>query len=287
MKKNILLLTMAVIISSCTFFVTAKESIVPSKNYVTKKVNVGTFDGISTATSIDVAYTQSSGAQDVEIYAPENLIQYVQVVVEGGILKVRFHSDDSKKGISINGDHQTEVRVSAPAVHQLLTSSNGDIILKNGLKTKGEVSMKSSSNGDIEGKSIVCETLSITASSNGDITLKDVKCTLVDTDASSNGDITIEDLKADAVEADASSNGDVDLSGVCRSAKFSASSNGDVKAKNLKTDVVVAKATSMGDVTCYPRESLDATTSSNGSVNYKGNPKHIDYHPKKGLKKID
>ena len=284
MKKNIMIFAMAMAITSCA---TAQDGIVPSKNYVTKKVKVGKFDGISTATSIDVAYTQTSGSQDIEVYAPDNLMEYVKVAVEDGMLKVRFKDKDSKKGLSIKGEHKTEVRVSAPAVHQLLTSSNGDIILKNGLQTEGEVTMKSSSNGDIEGSRIVCGTLMVGTSSNGDITLKDVKCTLVDADASSNGDITIEDLKADAVEADASSNGDVDLSGVCRSAKFSASSNGDVEAKNLKADVVVAKASSTGDVTCYPIESLDATTSSNGSVNYKGDPKHIDYHPKKGLKKID
>ena len=39
------------------------ERITPSKNYVTKKVNVGSFNAISTSSSVDVIYTQSSGGQ--------------------------------------------------------------------------------------------------------------------------------------------------------------------------------------------------------------------------------
>ena len=287
MKKNVSILVFSLVTLACTSCAIAQESIVPSKNYVTKKVKVGKFDGISTATSIDVLYTQTLGSQDIEIYAPDNLMDYVQVIEEGGLLKVRFKAKDSSMGININGKHKTEVRVSAPAVHTLRASSSGDIILKNGLQTKGQVSMKSSSSGDVKGGNVVCDVLEAEASSSGDIDLIKVECTSLEADASSSGDVSIKSLKAENVEADASSSGDVILSGVCRSADLSASSSGDVDAKNLKADVVKAKASSAGDVSCYPIESLEATTSSAGSVNYKGNPKQIDYHPKKGLKKID
>ena len=287
MKKNISILAMAVVASAFTSCAVAQDGIVPSKNYVTKKVEVGKFDGISTATSIDVAYTQTAGSQDVEVYAPDNLMEYVKVTVEDGMLKVRFKNKDSKKGISINGNHKTEVRVSAPAVHKLRASSSGDVILKNGLKTEGEVSMKSSSSGDIEGENVVCDVLNAESSSSGDVSIKELKAETVNAAASSSGDVSIKELKAETVNAAASSSGDVILSGVCRSVNISASSSGDVEAKNLKANVVNANASSAGDITCHAVESLDATTSSSGSVNYKGNPKHIDYHPKKGLKKID
>ena len=286
MKRNISFLVLALVASAFTSCVTAQESIVPSKNYVTKKVKVGTFDGISTATSIDVLYTQTSGSQDIEIYAPDNLVDYVQVIEEGGLLKVRFKAKDSSLGININGKHKTEVRVSAPAIHTFRASSSGDIILKNGLQTRGQVSMKSSSSGDIEGGNVVCDALEAEASSSGDIDLNKVECTSLEAEASSSGDVSIKELKAESVSAEASSSGDVNLTGVCRTAKFSASSSGDVEAKNLKADAVKANASSAGDITCHAVESLDATTSSAGSVNYKGNPQ-IESRPKRGLKKID
>lgn len=288
MKKNILLLAMGLFTFVHTSCAATSETIVPSKQYITKKVKVGNFEGISTATSIDVVYTQTSDVQDIEVYAPENLMEYVKVEVEEGMLKVKFQSKENPfNGINIRGKHQTEVRVSAPAIHTLRASSSGDIILKNGLQTTGQVTMKSSSSGDIEGGKVMCDALTASASSSGDILLNKVACTSLEANASSSGDITIRDLKAEMVEADASSSGDVNLSGECRSATLSASSSGDVNAKQMKTDKVIAKASSAGDVTCYPVESLKATASSSGSVNYKGNPQYIDFQPKRGLNKID
>ncbi len=283
MRKNILLMAMAAsMLTSCAV---QAESIVPSKNYVTKKVKVGKFDGISTATSMDVVYTQTSGSQDIEVYAPDNLMEYVKVEVEDGVLIVKFQSKE--KSLNIRGKHETEVRVSAPAVHALYASSSGDIVLKSGLQTQGQVIMKSSSSGDIEGGDVICDELILEASSSGDVTLGEVECLSLEAASSSSGDVSVRELKAETVEADASSAGDIKLAGECRSAKFSASSSGDVEAKNLKADKVVAKASSAGDVTCWSVESLDATTSSSGNVNYKGDPKHIDFHPKKRLNKID
>lgn len=288
MKKNLLLPVMTLAVLTFTSCMAVAETIKPSKNYVTKKVEVKSFEGISAATSINVLYTQTSGSQDIEIYAPDNLMEYVKVAVENGVLKVKFESKENPhNGININGKHETEVRVSAPAVHTFRASSSGDVILKNGLKTTGQVTMKSSSSGDIKGGSVVCDELIAMSSSSGDVVLETVECKALEADASSSGDVNIKDLKSDVVIAQASSSGDVKLTGACRSAQFSASSSGDINAKDLVAEKVNAQASSSGDVTCHVVESLTASTSTSGNVNYKGDPKHIDYHPKKGLNKIE
>ena len=266
-------LALSVLFSAFSSCAVSQESIVPSKNYTTQKVKVGSFDGISTSSSIDVIYTQASGRPDVEIYAPDNLIEYVKVEVKDGVLKVGFQSKNKREGVNIKGKHQTEVRVSAPAVHALHASSSGDITLKTALRTNGRVSVESSSSGDIEGREIVCDELVVKASSSGDTSIGKVECTLLEVDASSSGDVEIKKLKTETVDADASSAGDVKLAGECRTARFSASSSGDVEAKNLKADNVVASASSAGDITCYAVESLKASSSSAGNVNYKGNPR--------------
>ena len=188
--------------------------------------------------------------------------------------------------INIRGKHDTKVSISAPAVHALHTSSSGDILLMNGLKTNGEVNIQASSAGEIKGSDVSCEELVVEASSAGDIELKNVICSTLKVEASSAGDIEIEALEAKKVAAEASSSGDVSLEGVCRSAKFDASSAGDIEADELKADKVVAKASSAGDITCNVLESLDVSTSSAGNVRYKGNPKQILNHSK-GLQKID
>ena len=290
MTNSICAMLMAMVLSSCTISVAnnakeVKEGIVPSKNYITQKVNVDDFKGIQTSTSIDVVYTQTTGETDVEIYAPDNLMEYVKVETQGDLLRIYFESKEKRKGLSINGKHQTKVYVSAPAVHTLLASSSGDIFLKNGLQYDGKVRVEASSSGDIKGATIECEALTTKASSSGDIDLVKVECTALNAEASSAGDITIKDLKAGTVSAEASSSGDVTLEGVCQSATFVASSAGDIEADDLKAENVVAKASSTGDITCYASESLDVSISSAGEVGYKGNPKQIQ-NKTKGLHKM-
>lgn len=288
MTNSICAILMAMVLGSCTISVStdAKEGIVPSKNYITQKVKVDNFEGIQTSTSIDVIYTQTTGETDVEIYAPDNLMEYVKVESDGDMLKIFFESKEKGKSLNIKGKHETKVYISAPAVHTLLASSSGDIFLKNGLQYAGKVKIEASSSGDIEGSNIVCEALSTEASSSGDIDLVKVECTSLKAEASSAGDISIETLQAETVSAEASSSGDVSLKGVCRSATFEASSAGDVEADGLKAEKVVAKVSSAGDVTCYASESLDVSISSAGEVGYKGNPKQIQGKTK-GLHKMD
>ena len=50
---------------------------------------------------------------------------------------------------------------------------------------------------------------------------------------------------------------------------------------------VTASASSSGDVECYVTGSLTAKASSSGEVAYKGNPKDIDFSPKRGLRKME
>ena len=288
MKTNVFLaLFLGMTLQSCAITVSSdsKDAIVPSKNYITQKVKVDNFEGISTSSSIDVKYTQTTGSTDVEVYAPDNLMEYVKLEVEGGMLKIFFYSEETGKSINIKGKHDTEVRIAAPAVHALQASSSGDILLMNGLQCEEEVSLSASSSGDIKGGNILCKALETEASSSGDIELENVECTSLMTEASSAGDISINDVKAETVNVQASSSGDVSLAGVCRSAKFESSSAGDIEADGLKAEHVIAKASSAGDITCHATESLEVSISSAGNVSYKGNPKQIKSHPK-GLKKM-
>lgn len=270
------------IIGLLLFSVTAyAERITPSSNYVTKKVNVGHFEGISTSTPIDVIYTQTSGSPQVEIYAPDNVAERIEIRVENNILKVRFQPNTS-----IYGKCKKEVRVSAPAMKSLKASSSGNIILTNGLKTSGDVSLKTSSSGDITGGVVSCDNLSLGSSSSGDIELQKVICSNLAASASSSGDVEVKEVKAQSISANASSSGDVILtSGNCQSASYTASSSGDVEAKGVKANQVVANANSSGDVYCYATESLTANASSSGEVGYKGSPKHLTLS-KKGIHKI-
>ena len=107
MTNSISAILLAMVLGSCTVTASthAQEEIVPSKNYITQKVKVENFEGIQTSTSIDVIYTQTTGETDVEVYAPDNLMEYVKVVSDGHMLKVYFESKEKGKSLNIRGKH--------------------------------------------------------------------------------------------------------------------------------------------------------------------------------------
>ncbi len=250
--------------------IASAKTIVAGKNYTTKKVQTTRFNGISTSDAIDVIYTPSaSGSQHVEIYAPGNVIDYIDVKVDQGVLTV-----STTASIKFWGKVAPQVRVSAPAVNSLRTSSSGDIKIKSPLNTKGNltittsgsgdvtggnvsasgnVTIKTSSSGDVKLLSLSCKQLSANASSSGDVKLVNTTCTDLNAKASSCADIKIKCIKATNVYADASSSGDIEISGTCVNAILSASSSGDIKCRSLKAKNVTKSQRSSGTVICGNR----------------------------------
>lgn len=274
--KNIPLPVVSILITGFLLllhvFNASAKDIIPSSKYKTRKVSVKSFQGISTSASVNVVYTPSSGKPEVEIYAPENLLPYIQVEVNSqGILTARMKSPDNN--LSVKGPHIKEVRVKAPAVHQFSANSSGDIILKSNLKTSKDVNITAQSSGDITGGKISCRNLTLSASSSGDISIQSATCAQLTASASSSGDIEIESLRATQVKAEASSSGDIELSGTGSKAIYTSSSGGEIDAENLKVEQVEASASSGGNVNCHALLSLHIhKASQGGEVKYKGNP---------------
>ncbi|WP_278436800.1 GIN domain-containing protein [Muribaculum intestinale] len=247
-------------VSSCTRVVAA------SRNYVTRQVETGSFNGISTSNSVDVVYTQSTGSPHVEIYAPDNEIDRITVETRNGILRVGIKGDNNHK---VWGSAKREVRVSAPAVNSLEASSSGDIILKNGMTSNGNITISVSSSGDVIGDNISCTgNIDLSASSSGDIKAGNMKCRNLTAAASSSGDVKIGTLSCDNftahagssgdvvvrmltaqnVKAHANSSGDVKLSGTCVNAELNASSSGGINASGLKAKNISKSESSSGSV---------------------------------------
>lgn len=278
---------------SCSF--PGERSIEPSKNYITKRVNLSDIKSIKASTSVDVVYTQSPGKAYAEIYAPDNIVPYVQVQEGGGNLRVNYNFPKGES-LSVKGKYICEVRVFAPEVTHFTTSSAADIKLANGLKTDKDVTFHTSSSGDIEASDIQCENLDMSTSSAGDITIENLQCRSLNASTSSSGDLKIEnanccdatvragsagDCKINTlscsgnIEAASSSSGDIHLSGSCKDALYRASSSGNIYAKDLKAKNVKANSSSGGDIECHATGELEATTSSGGDIRYKGNPTNI------------
>ncbi len=239
------------------------KTIKASKNYVTKNVAVEHFSAITTTSSVDVKYSQSPITK-IEIYAPDNVIDYVDVRVSGNTLKIGYKKVSG--GLSIYGNKKTEVRVSAPMATSFNTASSGDIDIKTPLKIQGEVVFNTGSSGDIDAGNITCEKLTAKTNSSGDIEISSVKCVALNAYTGSSGDIDIKNAVAKTVTASTSSSGDIKISGTCDMAEFTTRSSGDIDADNLKAINVKATTLSSGDISCYATGNKEISKNSSGSI---------------------
>lgn len=309
--RTFILSIMAFAGAACALAATVR----PSDKYVTREVKTGDFDALRTNTSLDIVYT--TGPRKVEIYAPDNLIEYIQVKVEGKELRVNYKED-----MTIHGKHESHVRVSAPAVRCFTANSAGDIIIKSPLSLKNDkIELNTTSAGDIKALSINAKEVALCASSAGDIVAQDILADVVNIKIISAGDIEVKEVvagtevkaytgsagdirigeisaptvwlassssgdirtvvKADNADIASNSSGDVTVSGICSLAKLISVSSGSVDARNLKAAVVSADVSSSGNIYCWALKQLTGRCLGSGSIRYKKTSAAIDITPER------
>ena len=64
------------------------KTIKGSKNYVTKDIKVDNFTKLNVAGSPDVTFTQKPGKPQVEVYTSDNIIDLLNIRVEGNTLSL-------------------------------------------------------------------------------------------------------------------------------------------------------------------------------------------------------
>lgn len=93
-------------------------------------------------------------------------------------------------------------------------------------------------------------------------------------EAASVGSVSLTWLRADSLDVQISSVGSVEImNGQVTHQKITLSSTGSYKAGNLSSKSAIVEVTSVGSATVWVDETLDATLSSIGSLQYYGNPR--------------
>ncbi len=261
MKKGIIQGTIcAVILLAATACLQAKK-VIGNKNYITREIKTEQFEHIKLSGSPDVIYKQISGSPKVQIYAPDNVIDLIEIKVINNTLMIKFRDN-----ISLVNCDKLEIRVSSPSLESASIQGSGDIVLANGIKnTNKDFKLSISGSGDIEGKQIYCANLDL--SING------------------SGDIELDHIVANHVESKITGSGDITLEGKAKTANYGISGSGDIEATKLMINTVHAKISGSGDITCFATQSLSGGVSGSGTVSYRGNPKNIEFS-RKGLRKL-
>lgn len=205
-RMNILTLACALTCFSC---IGTAHTIQPSKNYQTEKRSLGDIREVSTLSSIDVVYHQTSGSPYAEIYASDNVMPYVVLKESKGELRVYYQD-----GTSIQGENRCRVDVYAPSVSRFTTMASGDISIPKGLKTQGDIRFQTNASGDIECPTVQCNSLQAEINASGDMVIKG-SCQEAVLRDNASGDLSADNLKA--VKVDAAVYGSGDLS--CRASR--------------------------------------------------------------------
>ncbi len=104
-----------------------------------------------------------------------------------------------------------------------------------------------------------------------------IKSDKLELSASSAGDVKLE-VHAEEIRINISSSGDMTLSGDADMLDADLSSAGDLDAFDLKVREAEISVSSAGDADVYVTEKITARASSAGDINYKGDPKYVDFH---------
>lgn len=287
MKLSLKYILLPAILLCITATATA-ATIVPSSKYVSRKVNSGDFSAVCTNTAIDIIYTV--GPRSIEIYAPDNLINYIKVSQSGSEIRVNY-----SENMTINGNHKSYVKISAPAVSRFTTGSAGKITIDSPLTLKGNtVELNVNSAGNIKAKTIDAQTVSLKTNSAGNIetgSLKADEIRLINNSvgnittgniiaeqsakviANSAGNITLPEIVAgNQVSVNANSVDKVDVSAMSATkVEFHTNSAGNVNVDKVEATSVTATSNSVGNVTvngiCRDAE---LTTRSSGKIDASG-----------------
>ncbi|MEN6522527.1 MAG: head GIN domain-containing protein [Anaerolineaceae bacterium] len=106
----------------------------------------------------------------------------------------------------------------------------------------------------------------------GDIVINNLETSNLDVASNGVGDITITDLLADNVGVALAGIGDIRLEGKVVSQSVSLSGTGDYKGKKLESQTAEVTISCMGTAGVRVSDSLKATISGTGSLNYIGDP---------------
>lgn len=197
------------------------------------------FDELQISTSLN-AEVYKSNKEEIIVFAPSDLMQYVVVKQEGRKVHVKIQSE---RKLSISTD-RIKIKVYARDFDKLVASSSGSIILKDDFKF-ADLDVKVSSSGNIKGN-INGNNVNIQASSSGDFT----------------GEVNAKNLNLQS-----SSSGDIKITGKASNVNAQSSSSGDIKGENLTADSAVLTTSSSADITIGVRESVTASASSSGDIN--------------------
>ena len=103
------------------------QKVAPSSNVITEQRTVMNYSQLSVSDDIEV-FVAFTGTEKIEIQAPDNVVQFIETVVEKDVLNIRF-----RKGFNLRGNATIKVTVSMKSLTKITAVNRSKIVLENTL----------------------------------------------------------------------------------------------------------------------------------------------------------
>lgn len=234
-RFSLLAAVISLAFASCDYV--TGERIKGNGNLKTEQRSAANFTNVTSFGEFDVYLSQGS-AYSVRIEAEENLIPYIETLVDGDVLKIR-----TKEGYWLKNTTDLKVFVTAPAYSKVRTSGSGDIYSDGKLNNTSAIELEVSGSGDMKVQ-VNAPEVRADLQGSGNINLSGETRSFTSTILGS-GDIKASDLKSEDVQV-----------------KITGSGSADVHA-SVKLNVGI---TGSGDVRYHGNPQTSLNTTGSGSV---------------------
>lgn len=227
MKK---LLLAGLLLASITVVARGWETIKGNGNLKTETRPASGYTSISAAGAFDVDI-QYGNQGSLTVEADENLLPYIETVVDGDELKLR-----TKKGYNIKSSHKMRVVVSLTRLRKLSLSGSGNVKGKGNFNNDGTTEVSISGSGNVQLDFGKFESIDLQVSGSGNMTLKGKETGKLNAKISGSGNIEAYDVQAADVVARVSGSGNIHVT-AHRSVDAVVSGSGNVVYRGTANDI--------------------------------------------------
>lgn len=218
------------------------------------------------------AYVKQGPIQKIEIEGPDEYLKEVETRVREGRLVIG-REDNWYRWNGKDADRVT-VWITVPTVDGLTVSGSGDLTAE-GRWRVDDLKLQVSGSGRLEIHADASEQVQADVSGSGQIQFSG-SCKTFDSDVSGSGRVLINLNVYETASFAISGSGKIEATGSAGIAKCNVSGSGRVLAFGMEVNKCEVRISGSGDVEISVKAELDASISGSGTVNYKGNPNHVN-----------
>lgn len=236
MKKiSLIVLAIVVLGTSCVW---DGHRVKGNGHITTQSKPIGDIHGVELHNSFDVILTEGSPS-NVKIEAEENLIQYIDLQVENGILNIRTKDD-----VWLRTNKPVKIYVTAPAFNRIINTGSGDITSDTRISNDTKLLINGTGSGDIE-LDVDAPEVDVKNTGSGNVKLAG-ETQKFSGNVTGSGDVRAMNLLAEEADARVTGSGNIDI---YSSVKVTASitGSGDIRYKG-GAQVVSSSKTGSGDL---------------------------------------